>query len=103
MRLKETSGAVTYLKCTADGSTTAYKLYTSSLHLDSGTSAYFGGQLNSENIFIYRTGAEIGDESCMFQNSVLYNSTFYKHTSYDLKTENYTMEYISDVSKLPLV
>lgn len=100
MRVKETDGAMTFLKCTANGSTAAYKLYTSSLHLDQGTSAYFGGQLNFENIYIYRTGAEIGDESCMFTNSILYNSTFYNHTFYDLAKENYTIEYLTDVGKL---
>jgi hypothetical protein len=99
MRFLESDGAMTYFKCTAHGSTTTYNLMVSSFHLDGGSSAYFGGQLISEHFYVYRTGAEIADESCMFKNAFLYDPSIYNHTLYTLETGNYSIEYLSYVSK----
>jgi hypothetical protein len=99
MRFLESDGTMTYFKCTAYGSTTIYNLMVSSFHLDGGSSAYFGGQINSEHFYVYRTGAEIGDESCMFRNSVLYSPSYYNNTLYKLETGDYSIEYLSYVSK----
>jgi len=61
MRFKESNGHMTYLFCTAVSSESTYSIETSSLHLDTRTSIYIGGQIKSENFFYYRTGVEMGD------------------------------------------
>jgi len=91
MRFTISGGEITYLFCTADGSISNYNLFTTSFHLDSKTSLYIGGQLNSENFFYYRTGAEIGDRSCLFIGSTLYNSSYYNSNQSDWVQVNHSL------------
>lgn len=99
LRFDPDSGSQTFFKCTADGSSTTYNIYTSSLHIDSGSSIYFGGQLNSENFFFYRTGVELGDASCMLTGSSFYSASDYSYTKADITSEELSMTMTSHTSK----
>lgn len=99
MRFDSNSGRQSFLKCTADASATTYNIYTSSLHIDSGTTIYMGGQLKAENFFFYRTGVELGDASCMFTGSSFYTSSDYSHSKSYISTEDLSMTMTSHTSK----
>lgn len=99
IRFDYSDGGITFYKCNANNSLVAYKVYTTSLHVDAGSSIYFGGQLNNENFFMYRTGVELGDNSCIFQGSVVYPDTYYSTTNFDISFKNQSFTLTSDLSK----
>lgn len=99
IRFDYNDGSITFYKCNANNSFSTYNVYTTSLHTDSDSSIYFGGQLKNENFFVYRTGVELGDNSCIFQSSIVYPETFYSISNFDITYQNKTFTLTVDLSK----
>jgi len=88
LRFSADDGSISFLKCTAVNSYTNYMISTSSLHTDFDANIFIGGQLNNENFFYIRTGVELGDASCYFQNSERKRSTEYSSESFKIVSQN---------------
>lgn len=102
LRFSRTNGAMNFLKCNKIGSGTTYNIYTSTLHVDTGSSIYIGGRLSGENFFYYRTGIELGDNSCPFNGSVLYNASDYSYSGASLSLSDLNMTMTSYLCKYKL-
>lgn len=99
MRFDPTNGNTNFYKCLSDNSYSVYDIYTSTLHTDASSGIYFGGRMNSENYFIYRTGVDLGDGSCIFTDSVLYTPSDYTGSATTLSFQNLSMSMTSFLSK----
>lgn len=84
MRFDPTFGTVNYMKCTEASSTITYDIKTTSFHIDAATNMYIGGQLSIENFFVYRTGLELGDNSCVFSGGSVVDSNTYTQDLYSM-------------------
>ena len=91
VRFDPGSGSIKSVKCTENSSFATYAIHTQSLHIDSGSSIYIGGQLSSENFFYYKTGLELGDDSCLLSGSSFLDSSEYTIEAFDTSLSNTTL------------